>query len=115
MIDLTPFFQAIIALLAALITYKVIPWLKEKMTESQYKQLCTVVDIAVYAAEQLYGNGHGAEKLKYAMDVLESQGFKVDENLVRAAIEKAVYKQTPKIKDLTLSTQIDIETDEESE
>ena len=29
-IDLTPIFQAIIALLAALVTYKLVPWIKAR-------------------------------------------------------------------------------------
>ena len=54
-IDLTPIFQAIIALLAALVTYKLIPWIKSKTTESQQKNMRALVKVLVYAAEQLYG------------------------------------------------------------
>jgi len=94
-IDLTPIFQAIIALLAAIITYKVVPWLKSRMTESQYRQLKVAADIAVYAAEQIYGAGQGEEKLAYALELLEAQGFTLDAAMIRAAIEDAVYKQVP--------------------
>ena len=100
MIDLTPIFQAIIALLAALVTYKLVPWLKSKMTDSQYKQLRVAAEIAVYAAEQIYGAGNGNQKLEYAMRILERRGFTFDAEMLRAAIEDAVYKQVPKFKNL---------------
>ena len=64
-IDLTPIFQAIIALLAALVTYKLVPWIKARTTESQQALLSATVRTLVYAAEQLYGAGKGAEKLDY--------------------------------------------------
>ena len=52
-IDLTPIFQAIIALLAALVTYKLVPWIKARTTESQQALLSATVRTLVYAAEQL--------------------------------------------------------------
>ena len=54
MIDLTPIFQAVIALLAALITYKLIPWIKSRTTKQQQENLYAAARIAVYAAEQLF-------------------------------------------------------------
>ena len=115
MIDLTPIFQAIIALLAAIITYKVVPWLKSRMTESQYRQLKTAADIAVYAAEQLYGAGQGEEKLAYALGLLESQGFTLDAGMLRAAIEDAVYKQTPSFRDLDNAAREELKESESAE
>ena len=35
MIDLTPVFQAFIALMGALVTYKLVPWLKAKLSSEQ--------------------------------------------------------------------------------
>ena len=64
MIDLTPIFQAIIALLAALVTYKLIPWIKSRTTERQQQNLFVAAKIAVMAAEQLYKNGEGDKKLQ---------------------------------------------------
>ncbi len=91
MIDLTPIFQAVISLLAALITFKLIPWIKSKTTEKQQETLYAAARIAVYAAEQLYGAGHGDEKLAYALNALEKSGFKIDSTLAREAIEEAVF------------------------
>ena len=88
-IDLTPIFQAIIALLAAVVTYKLIPWLKSKTTEQQQIVLKSVVNTRVFAAEQLYGAGKGAEKLDYVVTELNKRGYTAD----RAAIEAAVREQ----------------------
>ena len=89
MIDLTPIFEAILALLAALVTYKLIPWIKRKTTAEQQALLTATVKTLVYAAEQLYGAGKGAEKLDYVIKELEARGFTAD----RAAIEAAVKEQ----------------------
>jgi len=89
-IDLTPLFQAIIALLAALITSRVIPYIKSRTTRQQQENLQAAVKIAVYAAEQIFGGGQGAEKLRYVRERLNEAGFDVDGPLVAEAIEKAV-------------------------
>lgn len=90
-IDLTPIFQAIIALLAALVTYKLIPWIKSKTTEQQQSNLYAAAKIAVYAAEQLFGAGQGEEKLQYALEALRRAGFDMDMPLVRETIENIVH------------------------
>lgn len=90
MIDLTPIFQAIIALLAALVTYKLIPWIKSRTTETQQKNLAAMARVAVFAAEQLYGAGNGDKKLEYARMILLNAGYNVDTDILRAAIESAV-------------------------
>lgn len=88
MIDLTPIFEAIIALVAALVTYKVIPWIKAKTTESQQVILMATVRTLVYAAEQLYGAGKGEEKLQYVKQKLEEKGFDVDIDAIEAAVKE---------------------------
>lgn len=91
MIDLTPIFQAIIALLAALVTYKLIPWIKARTTETQQANLNALAKVAVYAAEQIYGAGQGDKKMEYARNILLSAGFDVNLDVLRAAIESAVH------------------------
>ncbi len=93
-IDLTPIFQAIIALLAALVTYKLIPWIRSKTTKQQQENLETAARIAVYAAQQLWGAARetNKEKLDYAIEWLENAGFHVEYDLLRASVEKAVYE-----------------------
>lgn len=91
-IDLTPIFQAIIALLAALITFKLIPWLKGRSTEQQMKNLTAAAQIAAYAAEQLYGAGNGEQKLDYAIAKLKGKGYHLEKGEIREAIEAAVFQ-----------------------
>lgn len=86
-INLTPIIEAIIGLLAALITYRLIPWIKARTTVAQQEQLETAVRIAVFAAEQLYGAGKGEEKFDYAVAWLHEHGYDVS----KADIEAAVY------------------------
>lgn len=90
MIDLTPIIQAVIALLAALVTYKLVPWIKARTTAEQQANLQAVVRVLVYAAEQIYGSGNGAAKLDYVVAELEQRGFTAD----RAAIEAAVKQMS---------------------
>jgi len=89
-IDLTPILQAIITLLCALITYKLIPWIKSKTTEKQQENLANAARIAVFAAEQIFGAGKGDQKLDYARQALLAAGFDYDSIVLRAAIENAV-------------------------
>lgn len=89
-IDLTPVFQAFIAVLAALITYKLIPWIKSKTTENQQENLAILCKTLVYGAEQIFGSKQGKEKLQYVLDALEEAGYDVDSEKIRAAIEAAV-------------------------
>ena len=92
MIDLTPIFQAVIALLAALITYKLIPWIISKTDEQQQANLQAAAKVAVFAAEQIFGAAKGEEKLDYALRALERAGYKIDKTMAREAIEKAVME-----------------------
>lgn len=78
MIDLTPVFQAIIALVAALITYKLIPWIKAKTTAQQQDNLYVAAKMAVYAAEQIFGSKSGQQKLDYARNALIAAGYNLD-------------------------------------
>ena len=98
-IDLTPVFQALIALMAALVTYKLIPWIQSKTTQQQQANLSAAAKIAVYAAEQIYGTNKKANdaKLDYALNRLRDAGFDADTPTLRAEIEKAVYTLKPYI------------------
>lgn len=86
MVDLTPIFQAVIALLAALITYKLIPWIKAKTSNEQQQAMRAMVKVLVFAAEQIYGAGHGHEKLEYVKQQLEFAGFSIDVAEIEAAV-----------------------------
>lgn len=86
MIDLTDILQAVLALLAAIITYKLIPWIKARTTQEQQSALLSMTSVLVFAAEQMYGAGHGADKLDYVIRELEERGYTAD----RAAIEAVI-------------------------
>lgn len=72
-IDLTSIANAVIALIAAIITAFVIPWIRSKTTAAQFEKIKMWVTVAVEAAEQLYtGSGRGAEKKAYVVEFLNS-------------------------------------------
>lgn len=93
MVDITPIINAIIALIAALVSAFLIPWLKSKVEAGKLAQYKEWVTIAVKAAEQIYtGTGRGEEKKKYVVEFLEAKGFKIDFNSIDNTIEAAVYE-----------------------
>lgn len=91
MIDLTPLINAIIAVLAAFLACYVIPWIKAKTTAQEREDLLVWVDIAVAAAQQLYYQADGKKRLEYALELLESKGFEIDDT-VTDAVEAAVLR-----------------------
>lgn len=92
MIDLTPILQATVALIAVIITHKLIPYIKSKTTIKQQEEIRAWVKIAVDAAEQIFsGDGRGPEKKKYVVEWLNKKGLKVDTATIDAMIESAVY------------------------
>lgn len=98
MIDLTPVFNAVIALAAALATAFLIPWIRSKTTAEQRDELLIWVDIAVAAAEQIFaGSGRGEEKKAYVLKFLEERGFKVDFESLDMLIEAAVKKMKEEV------------------
>lgn len=109
MINLTPILQALIGLLAALVTYRLIPWIKARTTSEQQAQIRAAVRIAVFAAEQLFGAGNGEAKLEYAIKWLEDQGYHVSRAEIEAAVSE--YFNTPA--NNTLSTQPPVESHDE--
>lgn len=95
MIDLTPILQAVIALLAAFITYKLVPWLKSKTTAQQQANLLTTVRVLVFAAEQVYGAGNGAQKLAYVEEQLKGKGYALDVAAIEAAVREMNLEWEP--------------------
>ena len=92
MIDLTTIIEALLALLAAVITYKVIPWIKAKTTNEQQKMLKAAVKTLVFAAEQIYGAGKGSEKLDFVIEQLKLQGFTADRVEIEAAVGEYINR-----------------------
>lgn len=98
-IDLTQIAISIIALLSAVITGFIIPWVKskinvnnDKITDNQRMLLKLAINTAVKAAEQLFNSDQGEQKKAYVISILESQGYTVDKGAIDAAIEAAVLE-----------------------
>ena len=91
MTDLTPIVNAVIALIAAIVTTFLIPWIKSKIDAAKLAQIVEWVGIAVRAAEQIYNeSGMGEKKKQYVLDFLARKGFTLDPNSINAMIEAAV-------------------------
>ena len=91
-IDLTPIMEAIVAIVAALITAFVIPWLKQKISNEKLEKIKMWVEVAVEAAEQLYnGSGRGTEKKAYVVEFLNTKGYTLDADGLDKLIEAAVF------------------------
>ena len=91
-IDLSSVANAIIALIAAIFTAFVIPYIKSKTSAAQFDKIKTWVTIAVEAAEKLYtGSGRGAEKKAYVVEFLNKKGFEIDADTLDNLIEAAVF------------------------
>lgn len=93
MTDITPIIEAVIALIGAVITAVIIPYIRSRTTAQQQDELYAWVKIAVLAAEQLYkGSGRGSEKKAYVLEWLNDHGVTVDEGKLNAMIEAAVLE-----------------------
>lgn len=92
MSNITPIIEAVFALLAAVITAVVIPYIKSRTTAQQQAEINAWVKIAVTAAEQIYtGPGRGTDKKAYVLEWLNTHGVTVDVDKLDALIESAVY------------------------
>jgi hypothetical protein len=119
-IDLTPICEAIIALLAAVITMYLIPWIKSKTNEQQQAYIHAAVKVAVYAAEKFYGAGNGDMKLAYAQRILEDNySIKLDAHKLGAAVNAAIKEmeqaEPPILMTGELDTAVEPEGGEEEE
>ena len=99
-IDLTSIANAVIALIAAIITAFVIPWIRSKTTAAQFEKIKMWVTVAVEAAEQLYKTSkieegqRKEEATKLVYQFIEAAGIEIDDDLkkiVDGAIEAAVF------------------------
>lgn len=87
MIDLTPIINAVIAMIAAIIAYKLIPWIKARTTSEQQATVAALIKVGVFAAEQLYSTpGMGKDKLQFVQKYLAAHGYTVDVAQIEAAV-----------------------------
>lgn len=87
-IDLTALCNAGIALLCALVTYRLVPWIRARASREQQEALALAARTAVYAAEQLYRTGTIRDRLEYAEKWLESHGYAVDRAQIEAQVKQ---------------------------
>ena len=96
MTDITYIILGVILILGGLIASFGYPLLKSKLSVEQLSTLKQIVNIAVYAAEQLLGPKMGPDKKAFALDyakkLLAKFGLSFDEAAVDAAIEAQVQE-----------------------
>lgn len=92
--DFTDILECIIALLSAVMTTFIVPYIKQRLSEEKQKKLLFWVQTAVKAAEQLFGSKAGKQKKEYVVAFLLSKGLVFDVDEVTALIESEVYKLT---------------------
>ncbi|MBQ8503319.1 MAG: holin [Clostridia bacterium] len=95
--DITAIIEIVVAVLSALVTTFLIPYIKKKLSAEKLAELQKWVGIAVEAAEQIYGSKTGEKKKEYVVSFLLSKGIVFDKEEVDALIEAEVHKlvQTP--------------------
>ena len=67
-----------------------VPWLRSKLTNEQLSKAKSWVQIAVFAAEKLYGAGNGDQKLVYAEGILRKHGIRLDTATLKAMIDAQI-------------------------
>lgn len=104
MIDLTPLVEALMGLAVTAITVFFIPWLRERYGNETLEKARNWVQIAVYAAEKVYGAGNGDQKLAYAEEVLAQHKIKLDTATLKTLVDAEIRKMEQ------LETVIEVET-----
>ena len=90
--DYTQIISAVIALISALVSAFLIPWLKTKIDADKLQTIKTYVEIGVKAAEQLYAATDGEEKKAYVINFLAEHGIRFDVSTIDQLIEAAVLQ-----------------------
>lgn len=90
--DYTQIISAVIALISALVSAFLIPWLKTKIDANKLQTIKTYVEIGVKAAEQLYAATDGEEKKAYVINFLAEHGIRFDVSTIDQLIEAAVLQ-----------------------
>ena len=95
--DYTQIISAVIALISALVSAFLIPWLKTKIDANKLQTIKTYVEIGVKAAEQLYAATDGEEKKAYVINFLAEHGIRFDVSTIDQLIEAAVLQLPPEL------------------
>ena len=99
-VDYTPVVQAIIALVAVLITTFLIPWIKANYSAKQIEKAQYWVDVAVRASEQILkaADPDGSKRKAYVEAFLASKNLKLDVESIGNMIEAAVIELNNELK-----------------
>lgn len=92
MLDITPLVEALLALATTAITLFFIPWLRERYGNETLEKAKNWVQIAVYAAEKIYGAGNGDQKLEYVEHLLAQHKIKFDTVTLKAMVDAEIKK-----------------------
>lgn len=85
--------KVLIPILGTIITYILVPFLKQKTTKEQRENIYNLVKIAVKAAEQMHDAGLiNIPKKKYVINFLTSKGINITIQDLDVMIEAAVQE-----------------------
>lgn len=91
---ITKITELIVTIILALVSYYVIPWLKNKVGDDKYNLLVAFAETVVRSAEKIYTPEEWAVKKQYAMEMVsdkaEELGLKLSVEEINAIIEGAV-------------------------
>lgn len=110
-IDITPIVKLVWALVSLVITGFFIPWIKSKTTQTQRNILRAFIKTLIFAAEQLWGAGHGPEKFAYVKEQLLNAGYILNEAELKAEIEAAVGQYLNYTNDVLIESVVDADLD----
>lgn len=99
MVDITTVVSAVITLGFAIITIKVVPWIKANTSKADLEKARMWAEIAVKCAEQKMKNGSllPDERLEYVEKFLMNHGWKLDLSEIEALIESQVNDLSNKL------------------
>jgi len=87
--------KIVISVVAALVGYYLIPYIKAVTLNEKHQKLLEIVEIAVRAAEQTIGSGKGElkkdEVVTYVTRWMVDHGYSVTEEQLSQLIEAAVF------------------------
>lgn len=91
MMNIEIIIKVIIPILGAIITYLIVPLIKQKTTKEQRENIYFWVTVAVQAAEQIYKEkSQGKLKKEYVIEFLSQKGVDITMKELDVLIEAAV-------------------------
>lgn len=98
MTDITYIIMGVILIIFGIIMRFAIPFLHTKMSVEQMATLKQIVNIAVYAAEQILGPKMGKDKKAFALDYVKKLLAKFNLTFDEAVIDAAIEAQVKELK-----------------